>query len=124
MAVFETWLKADLKKQAAVEQLRGVLFSGDAGANKIGVIVTDGGETASLTGTVTGYIIRPDGETIPVTGAIEQGNRVYIILPAEAYEVTGYIRITIKIAADSAVVTLCTCIAYIYQTTTTTQTEE
>lgn len=113
MALFETWLKSDLKKPIRVEQLAGNLFSSDNGGNLVGVEVLDGGSPATLTGGVTGYIIRADGATVTVTGTLD-GNRAYIVLPASAYVVVGQVSIVVK----NGTTTVGACTAYVYRTTT------
>ena len=80
MAMFETWLESDLQKPVQVKQLSGNLFSADNNANKIGVKVYDNGQTASLSGTVYGYIVRDDEQTVVVQGTLS-GNKASIILP-------------------------------------------
>ena len=106
MAMFETWLKSDLQRPVVVKNLSGVVFSQDSKANQVGVIVTDGGEPVTLTGTVYGYIIRPDGTTLDVSGTIDQNDpsRAYFVMPVEAYQV-GHITITIKLNSGNNVIT-------------------
>ena len=113
MAVFETWLKSDLKKPLTVKPLAGNLFSADNQGNLIGVEVMDGGSPAELSGGVTGYVIRADGATLPITGTLE-GNRASIVLPASAYTVIGHVSIVIKVGST----TVGACTSYVYQTTT------
>lgn len=115
MAVIETWLTEDLKKPVQVKQLNGNLFSGDNGGNLIGVEVLDDGSPATLTGGVTGYIIRADGATVTVNGTLE-GNRASIVLPASAYIVVGQVSIVVKVST----MTVGACVAYVYRTTTDT----
>ena len=115
MAVFETWMKSDLKKPLKVKPLTGNLFSADNQGNLIGVEVMDGGNPAELSGNVTGYAIRADGATLTVSGTLD-GNRASIVLPASAYTVIGHISIVIKV--DTTTVGACT--SYVYQTTTDT----
>ena len=115
MAVFETWLKSDLKKPMRVVELSGNLFSADNGGNLIGVEVMDGGQAASLTGSVHGYVIRADGATVLVDGTLT-GNRASIVLPASAYLVIGQVSIVIKVGT----VTVGACVAQVYRTTTDT----
>ena len=117
MAVFETWLKADLKGPQTVEVLSGVLFSQDNLGNKVGVIVTDGGSAASLSGTVTGYIVRSDGNTVTVNGTLS-GNRASITLPSTAYAIPGPIKISIKLTTGSVKTTLGSCIGVVYRSVT------
>lgn len=113
MAVFETWLKSDLKKPLKVVQLEGNLFSQDNGGNLIGAEVTDGGQAATLSGNVTGYFMRADGETVIITGTLS-GNRASIVLPASAYVVVGQASIVIKVGDT----TVGACVGYVYRTTT------
>lgn len=113
MALFETWLKSDLKKPLKIEQLKGNLFSSDNGGNQIGVEVLDNGSPATLTGGVMGYVIRADGATVAVNGSLS-GNRASIVLPASAYVVTGQVSIAIKVGTT----TVGACTAYVYRTTT------
>lgn len=113
MAVFETWLKSDLKKPLKVTQLEGNLFSQDNGGNLIGAEVTDGGQAATLSGNVTGYFMRADGETVVIVGTLS-GNRASIVLPASAYVVVGQASIVIKVGDT----TVGACVGYVYRTTT------
>lgn len=113
--VFETWMENDLQKPIEVKRLTGNLFSADNNGNLIGVRVMDGGEAATITGAVNGYVIREDGKTVVVPGVIS-GNAVSITLPRACYRVTGPISIVIKI--DNTTVGACT--GYVYQTTTDT----
>lgn len=115
MALFETWLKSDLKKPLNVERLTGNLFSSDNEGNKIGVEVLDNGAAATLTGGVTGYIIRADGATVTVTGTLS-GNKASIVLPSSAYVVVGQVSIVIKVSTT----TVGACVGYVYRTTTDT----
>lgn len=115
MAVFETWLRSDLKKPIQVQTLTGNLFSADNGGNKIGVEVFDNGVAASLSGSVYGYMIREDGATVTVSGTLSS-NKAYIVLPASAYIVPGMISIVIKVGTT----TVGACVGTVYRTTTDT----
>lgn len=115
MAVFETVLKSDLKKPVIVQQLPGNVFSGDNGGNKITVEITDNGSAASLSGSVVGYILREDNQTVIINGSIS-GNMASIVLPASAYTVIGRISIVIKIGET----TVGACTSYVYRTSTDT----
>jgi len=111
MAVYETWLKSDLKKPITVKQLPGTLFLGDDESNLIGVEITDNGNTPRLTGTVYGYIIRDDDETIVVEGTLSSGCKASIVLPATAYAVPGMLSIVIKIGST----TVGACVAKVFR---------
>lgn len=115
MAVFETWLKSDLKKPVTVQKLSGNLFSADNGGNLIGVEVMNNGSPATLTGGVTGYIIRDDNSTVTVTGTLS-GNKASIVLPSSAYVVVGKVSIVVKVGTT----TVGACVGYVYRTTTDT----
>jgi len=116
MAVFETWLKCDLKKPVIVKQLPGTLFLGDEDSNLIGVEITDNANTPRLSGSVYGYIIRDDDETIVVQGTLTSGCKASIILPATAYAVPGMLSIVIKIGSA----TVGACVAKVYRAQTDT----
>lgn len=119
MAQFETWLRTDLKKPVQVTVLRGMVFSLDHEANRIGVEVLDGGQPAALSGAVTGYVIRDDGQTVTVTqGTGIQGNRAWMVLPQEAYAVPGRVSIVIKLLSGGAETTLAACTGTVYRSMT------
>ena len=114
MAIFETVLKSDLKKPVQVKQLSGNLFSGDNQGNKITVEVMDNGSAATLSGGVTGYVIREDNATVTISSGTLSGNKASIILPEEAYNVVGRVSIVIKVGTT----TVGACTAYVYRTST------
>lgn len=115
MAMIETWLRTDLKKPVAVEQLTGKLFSGDNQGNLVGVEIMDGGQPATISGNVMGYIIRADDATVVVEGTLTN-NKAYIVLPQSAYIVVGRVSIVIKVGTC----TVGACTVHVYQSTTDT----
>ena len=117
MAVFETWLKCDLKEPVAVQKLSSTVFAQDELGNLIGVSVTDGGEPVQLFGSVVGSIIRADGVTVTVEGEIED-NTAFIVLPDSAYDIVGEIQISIRLIDGSEKTTLAACIGYVHRTAT------
>lgn len=98
---FETWYKADLQRTPQVQAIMGNTFTQDNLGNLMGAVVTDGGEPVALTGAATGYVIRPDGNTVVITGTVD-GDRAYIILPEAAYAVPGMITVTLRLVDGSA----------------------
>ena len=118
MARIETWLEQDLQHPVAVRMLTGNLFSMDNAGNLIGVRVTDGGAPATLGGSVSGSVIRPDGVTVAVTGTLYGGDRAYIILPQDVYLVPGLVTIVIKITDGTAITTLAAVTAVVYRSST------
>lgn len=118
MAVFETWIESDLQKMIVPRALPGNAFCMDSGANLIGVSVMDGGEPATLSGTVAGKVVRSDGTTVPVTGGTLSGNKASIILPQRAYEVPGPIAIAVTLTSGSTVTTIGAVTGYVVRSQT------
>ena len=117
MAVFETVIRSDLQKPLTVQKLSGYMFSADNQGNKISVDVFNGGDPATLSGNVMGYVVRADGATVVISGNTYtslSGNRASIILPASAYVVVGVVSIVIKVGTT----TVGACSGYVYRTST------
>jgi len=105
MAVIETWLHQDLQEPVKVNYLDGNLFSNNGNGNRIGVVLTNNGEAlASISGTVSGYVVTADGTTVPCTGS-KSGNRASILIPAAAYQ-PGSIFITVFVTDGTTVTTI------------------
>lgn len=120
MAVINTNLVCDLQKAVKVEYIDGVLFSQDNQANKINVTVLDGGEPATLSGTVSANIIRSDGGTVAATGGSITGNVASITLPAAAYAVPGVVSIVVKLTASGVITTIAAIVGNMYRSSTDT----
>lgn len=118
MAWYTTWLRADLENPPQVQPIHGVMFSQDRMGNLIGVRVYYNGAAAALSGTVTGYVIRADGETVLVSGRLENNNEAYIVLPQAAYAIVGQISVVIKLSDENSDTTLCACTAYVQRSRT------
>jgi lysophospholipase L1-like esterase len=99
--------------------IKGNLFSADVQSNLVGVRVFDDGETATLSGTVSANIIRPDGGTVAATGTFS-GNECSVVLPAAAYAYPGVATIVIKLTDSGVVTTLLAVVVTIYRTSTDT----
>lgn len=108
IARFETWLDTDLTVLPHVVALPDDTFTADAQANKVGVRVTKAGQPVTVSGTIRGYVIKPDGTTIAVTGS-KSGNTAWIILPAAAYTAPGRIMVIIKSVDGDRTTTLGAC---------------
>lgn len=122
MAQYENWLKTDLDKLPQIANLGGYTFSGDALSVKVGVIVTKSGVAETLTGDVTGYVIRPDGVTVVITGD-KSTNRAWVELPESAFSVSGLCSLAIRITFgtdDSNKVVLGAATFNVKNTSTTT----
>ena len=119
MAVIETWIPCELNKPVQVHTLCGSLFSNNGNANRIGAVVTENGEPASLSGTVSGYAVLSNGTTVPCTGTLSS-NKASILLPAAAY-LPGSVFITVFITSGTTVTTLAAVNAAVVQSRTDSQ---
>ena len=112
---FETWFKADLRHAPQLQTLHGLTFTGDDKGSRVGVIVTDDGEAATLSGAVLGYAIRPDGNTVVITGA-RADNRAWVDLPEAALAYPGQIQLVIRLVDGEEKATLCAVAAGVLRT--------
>lgn len=119
MAQIETWVTQDLQKPVKVSYLDGNIFSADNDGNIVGVVVYNNGQPATLTGSVSGNIIRPDGVTVAAIGTLS-GNTASIVLPQDAYLVPGVVSIIIKNTVGTQTATLAVLVANVYQSSTDT----
>jgi lysophospholipase L1-like esterase len=120
MAVIETWLHQDLQEPVKVNHLDGNLFSNNGNGNRIGVVLTNNGEDlASISGTVSGYVVTSDGSTVPCTGS-KSGNRASILIPAAAYQ-PGAIFISVFITDGTTVTTVAAVSSTVMRTRTNAQ---
>lgn len=119
MAQIETWFRQDLMSLVNVSYIGGNVFSQDNGGNLVGVEVYNNGEPATLSGSISGNVIRTDGTTIAVEGSFS-GNKAWIVLPADAYIVPGVISIIIKNTVSTQITTLAACVVNVYQSSTDT----
>ena len=108
-----TVLKTDLTKPVRVKNLEGNFFSQDNGANVIYVEVTDNGQAVTLTGNITGYVVRGDGYTVTVAGTIENG-KAKVVLNEGCYRVVGAISVVVK----NGTTTIGACHGYVYRSST------
>lgn len=119
MAQNETWLKHDLLEAVKVQYLDGNLFSMDNAGNLIGVTLTRDGEDYSGGGSVSANVIRSDGGTVAVSGALS-GKTATVVLPQAAYAVPGVVSIIVKLTASGQVTTIAALVANVYRSSTDT----
>ena len=110
MATVKCDFRCDLTKPIKVEYLDGNIFTMDNGGNTINVYCYEGEEPATLGGSVSANVIRPDGTTVPVSGAID-GNKAYVTLQQAAYAVPGHVTIIIKVTQGTTVTTIAAIVA-------------
>jgi len=108
-----TVLKTDLTKPVKVQNLNGNFFSQDNQANAIYVEVTDNGEPVTLSGGITGYVVRGDGYTVVINGTVEDG-KAKVVLNEGCYRVTGAISVVVK----AGTTTIGACHGYVYRSST------
>ena len=119
MATITSDFRCDLNEPVKVRYLGGNMFSLDNGGNTLNVYCYIGDEPAELGGSVTANVIRADGSTVAVSGAIS-GNKAYVILPQAAYAVPGLVQIIIKVTQNTTVTTIAAVVANVYESTTDT----
>ena len=119
MAQNETWLNHDMMNAVKVQYLDGNVFSMDNAGNLIGVVLTKGGVAYSGGGTVSANVIRADGATVSVSGALS-GNLATVVLPQAAYAVPGVLSVIIKLTLSGEITTIGAVVANVYQSSTDT----
>ena len=119
MAQNETWLNHDLMSAVKVRYLDGNLFSMDNAGNLIGVILTKNGADYSGGGSISANVIRADGGTVAVSGALS-GNKATIVLPQAAYYVPGLVSVVVKLTVNGEITTIAAVVANVYQSSTDT----
>lgn len=93
----------NLRTGAAIERGRRDLSQGDAYADKIVVHVQDCGQDVNLSGMgVSAKVIRFDGQTVPLTGRVENG-AACVTLDASCYTVPGEIRVTVSLSVGQMI---------------------
>ena len=117
MAQNETWLNHDLLEAVQVQYLDGNLFSQDNAGNLIGVLLNRGGVPYAGGGSVSANVIRADGATVAVVGALS-GNAATVVLPQSAYAVPGVVSIVVKLTVSGEVTTIAAVVANVYQSST------
>lgn len=117
MAQIETWLNQEMTEAVKVRYLDGNLFSMDNAGNLIGVNLTKNGVAYSGGGTVSASVIRADGGTVAVTGALS-GNVATVVLPQAAYAVPGVVSIVVKLTVSGEITTIAAVVANVYESTT------
>lgn len=122
MAQIETVLNQELTEPVVVHYIDGNVFSQDSYGNRISVNLFKDGNPYTITGSISGAVVRSDGETVPITGGTISSNKMSISLPAAAYEVPGVISVVMKLSETvsglSTVTTVAAIVANVYRTTT------
>lgn len=97
-----------------------VMATGDCLANRFGAMLHKDGVPVNAAGAVvTGYFIRPDGDTVVFSGNAD-GNTVCVDLPAACYTQEGSFSLAIKVSSDDIIHTVRVVDGYIRLTHTDT----
>lgn len=106
MAQLPKHFTQDLQQDVKLRQCGTIVFNADDLSNIVAVDVYDGGEPATLTGTVVGAVIRANGTTVPITNGTIDGNTASITLTAACFAIPGQIGIGIQLISGSVKTTL------------------
>ena len=90
--------KIDISQELHPTPLQQMLICQDKNANRLEFEMYNGDAPYSPGGSCAGYVVRSDGETVPMTGTVS-GNLLSIILPEEAYAIEGPINVAVKSVA-------------------------
>ena len=110
-------LRCELTKPVKVEYIDGNMFSMDNAGNTAHVYIYYNGQPQEIVGSVSAEVIRPDGGTVAVTGAMS-GNRAYVIFPQAVYAVPGAISCVIKVTEGTTTTTIAAFVANVYRSST------
>ncbi|HIV29012.1 MAG TPA: hypothetical protein IAA64_13700 [Candidatus Ornithocaccomicrobium faecavium] len=99
------WLieqEIDLQRGAQAPQVwpNALMLCGDNNAHTWRVTVLDGGEAAQVTGSVTGYFVRPDGNTVAVQGSMT-GNVASVVLAQACYAQEGDVKAVLRLSVST-----------------------
>lgn len=99
------WLieqEIDLQRGAQAPQVwpNALMLCGDNNAHTWRVTVMDGGEAALVTGSVTGYFVRPDGNTVAVQGSMT-GNVASVVLAQACYAQEGDVKAVLRLSVST-----------------------
>lgn len=101
----DNWLieqEIDLQRGAQAPQVwpNALMLCGDNNAHTWRVTVMDCGEAAQVTGSVTGYFVRPDGNTVAVQGSLA-GNVASVVLAQACYAQEGDVKAVMRLSSGT-----------------------
>ncbi len=104
--IYRHMYKVDVANDPLIRRDVGALLGlYDKAANRFGVELYDNGTALTLSGkTVTGYMIRPDGVTVDISGTAS-GNQAYVELKENCYLYDGAFTLSLKV--DEQTVLIC-----------------
>ena len=118
---FEKWVPVDLLRLPThVQDIGMSVYTGDNLSVRIGAKVTKNGVDEDVTGTVSGYVILPNGTTIATITGASSGNLAWIDLPEDAFVLPGRIQIAIRVTDGTTKTVLLAATATVRPVATTT----
>lgn len=103
-------------KLVNIESLYGMTFQAEDGGHTFEISgINDANEAVSLSGTVAGVFMRPDGTDVALTGTASEGV-VSVTLSDACYAVAGRFGLTIFVTSDSKKTCVYACIGTVAQT--------
>lgn len=121
MALIENRFVCDLSKPVQAQVLKGNVFSLDNLGSRLSVLIYDNGQPATISGTITGNCILPDGSTVNISGGLTSENessKAYVDVPQSCLLIPGILKIAIKCTSSSVITTLAAIVANVYMTKT------
>ena len=121
MAVIENRFVCDLAKPVRAQALKGNVFSLDNLGSRLSVLIYDNGQPATISGSITGNCILPDGSTVNINGSLTTengGSKAYVDVPQSCLLIPGILKIAIKCTSSSVITTLAAIVANVYMTKT------
>lgn len=103
---------ADLDRMTPVEMLSGVAFADESGGHKFIVTGMRNGQPEAFTGTVSGQVVSPGGETVAITSAGIEDGKAWAVLPAACYDGKGYFNVVIGISSGGGYTVIYACTGY------------
>lgn len=113
MPNFKNMFSVDFSNGEARRVDIGVIYQGNAYANRIGAVVTDNGVPVNISGQFYGTFINSNNQTIPLVGGVVSGNIIYCDLAPECYAVEGAATISIGFLAGSTRITVLSAHGYV-----------
>lgn len=103
--IYRHMYKVDVANDPLIRRDVGALLGlYDKAANRFGVELYDNGTALTVSGkTVTGYMIRPDGVTVDISGTAS-GNQAYVELKENCYLYDGAFTLSLKVDAQTVLI--------------------
>ena len=106
MVQFEKHFVQDLTQDIKVRHCGSIVFNADNLSNVVSVDLYNGKVPASVSGTVVGAVIAPDGATVPVDNGAISGNTVSITLTRACCALPGNIGVGIQVVIGDVATTV------------------